>query len=308
MKNKDTDVLIIGSGFGGAVAALRFAEAGYSVMVLERGGWISRENFEADADMFWQPNNGRYGMNDLEKRGRHIIPWLGAGVGGGSHVYAATLKRRDFFDDFPGNITPGEMAPYYERAEKMMHAMKYPDYPPYNNLPSYVIFREAEKKLKEQHPKLVEAQGNILLAISYAPEGVKPGTTFTNTYGASQRYSDPDEQKLLGGEIDVKNTLDKNYLFEAQKKGTKILAFKEAVKIEPLEGGGYRVQWKDPRKGSTDTGSISTRILVCSAGSIGSTALLLKNKQLYKTLPNLSEQLGRQYHSNVSHRPTHLPF
>ncbi len=307
MENKDTDVLIIGSGFGGAVAALRFSEAGYAVTVLERGGWINRENFEADDDMFWQPQKGRYGMNDLQKRGRHIIPWLGAGVGGGSHVYAGTLKRRDFFDDFPGNLSAAEMAPYYERAEKMMQAMKYPDYPPYNNLPSYILFREAEKKLQKQYPELVESQGDILLAISYAPEGVKPGTGFVNMYGASQRYSDPGEQKLLGGDIDVKNTLDKNYLFEAQKKGAKILAFKEAVKIEPLDGGGYRVYWKNPRKDSTETGSISTRILVCSAGSIGSTTLLLQNKILHKTLPKLSAHLGRQYHINGDYVTFILP-
>lgn len=298
MENKDTDVLIIGSGFGASVAALRFSEAGKSVIVLERGGWINRENFEADAGMFWQPESGRYGMNDFKPRGRTIIPWLGAGVGGGSHVYAATLKRRDFFDDFPGNITVEEMTPYYQRGEDMLQAVKYPDYAPYNTLPSYCIFREAEKQLAAERPDLVEDQGDILLGISYAPENAQPGSKFINKFGAEQRYSDPEEQKLLGGEIDVKNTLDKNYLFEAQKNGAAIQIFKEVYKIENLPDGGYNVYWRNPQKDSTERGEITCNILICGAGAIGSTQLLMQNKLVHKTLPNLSDALGKGYHSN----------
>ncbi|WP_432410832.1 GMC oxidoreductase [Rasiella sp. SM2506] len=293
-----TEVLIIGSGFGASVAALRFAEVGKKVTILERGGWITRENFEADDDMLWQPKNGRYGMNDFKMRGKNIIPWLGAGVGGGSHVYAATLKRRDFFDDFPGNISASEMTPYYERAEKMMQAVTYPEYPPYSNLPSYCIFREAEKELSKERPDIVEKQGNILLGISYAPKNGIPGAKFINSYGAEQRYSDPKEQKILGGEIDVKNTLDKNYLFEAQKKGAQIIPFREVTKIEPLEGGGYNLHWNNPKEDSRETGMISCDILICGAGAIGSTQLLLQNKAIHKTLPNISETLGNGYFTN----------
>uniref|UniRef100_UPI003593F0D8 GMC oxidoreductase n=1 Tax=Persicitalea sp. TaxID=3100273 RepID=UPI003593F0D8 len=294
----DTDVLVIGSGFGAAVAALRFAEAGKKVVVLERGSWITRENFEADAGMFWQPEKGRYGMNDLRKRGEHIIPWLGTGVGGGSHVYAGTLKRRAFFDDFPGNITVEEMRPYYELGEKMMGAVKYPDHAPYDQLPSYQLFRKAEKKLAADYPELVEAEGDILLGISFAPKGGTPGETFTNEHGASQRYSDPSEQKILGGEIDVKNTLDKNYLFLAQQHGADIRAFAEVTKIEPLPQGGYKVYWRNPREDSEQTGSITAEVLVSGAGAIGSTQLLMQNKEVHKTLSKLSSRLGEDYHSN----------
>lgn len=296
--NKDTDVLIIGSGFGASVAALRFSEAGKKVTILERGGRITREKFEADDDMLWQPKAGRYGMNDFRKRGRHIVPWLGAGVGGGSHVYAGTLKRREFFDDFPSDITVAEIAPFYQRAEDMMQVMKYPDYPPYNQLPAYRIFREAEKKLKAAYPDEVEEQGDILLGISYAPPGGKPGEKFINKYGAPQRYSDPQEQKILGGEIDVKNTLDKNYLFLAEKNGATIHEFREATKIEALEEGGYRVSWVDPREKATAQGQITCEVLICGAGTIGSTQLLMQNKFIHKTLPNISDQLGKTYFSN----------
>lgn len=298
MAKLDTEVLIIGSGFGGSVAALRFAQAGYKVTILERGGYISRESFEADDDMFWQPNKGRYGMNELKKRGRHIIPWTGVGVGGGSHVYAGTLKRRDFFDDFPGNITVGDIIPYYEKGEEMMQGMRYPNYPPYNQLPSYCVFREAEKKLRNRRPDLVEDEGDILLGISYAPEGGTPGEKFINKYGAEQRYSDPEEQKLLGGEIEVKNTLDKNYLFEAQKFGLEIKEYSHAYKIESLNDEEYLVYWRNPKEDSKEQGVIRCKVLICSAGTIGSTELLLQNKLVFKTLPKISDKLGTGYHSN----------
>ena len=303
----DTEVLIIGSGFGASVAALRFAGAGKKVVVLERGGWITRENFEADAGMFWQPDKGRYGMNDFRKRGDHVIPWLGAGVGGGSHVYAGTLKRRAFFDDFPGNITVEEMRPYYELGEKMMGAVKYPDYPPYDQLPSYKLFRKAEKKMAAKYPELVENEGDILLGISYAPEGGQPGQSFTNAHGAPQRYSDPTEQKILGGEIEVKNTLDKNYLFLAQRHGAEIREFKEVTKIESLPQGGYEVHWRNPRADSDETGSILAEVLVCGAGTVGSTELLMQSKEVHKTLPKLSSRLGKGYHSNGDHVTFMIP-
>ncbi len=294
----DTTVVIIGSGFGASVASLRFAEAGKQVHILERGTRINRENFEADDDMLWQPEKGRYGMNDFQKRGDHIIPWLGAGVGGGSHVYAGTLKRREFFDDFPSNLTVEAIDPFYTLAEDMMEGMKYPDYPPYNELPSYQIFREAEKKMQSAYPQEVEKQGNILLGISYAPHGKQPGAKFINKHGAQQRYSDPQEQKILGGEIDVKNTLDKNYLFMAEKQGALISEFREVYKIEIIAEGGYRVFWKDPRKDAFEKGQITCEILISGAGAIGSTELLMQNKLHYQTLPKLSNKLGKTYFSN----------
>lgn len=292
----DTQVCIIGSGFGASVAALRFAEAGYSVTVLERGDWIRRETFEADGDLFWDPDDEQYGMNELRPRGRTIIPWLGAGVGGGSHVYAGTLKRREFFDDFPSAITVKEMEPFYEEAECMMGAVHYPDYPPYGQLEAYELFRRTQRKMQQLYPELVEEQGSVPIGISFAPPGGQPGATFTNKFGARQRYSEPLEQHILGGDIDVKNTLDKNYLFVAQQRGAQIESLTEADKIERLDGGGYRVHFRQLRSGAA--GSLTCRHLILGAGAIGSTELLLRNKQLHKTLPDLSDQLGERYFSN----------
>lgn len=303
----DKHVVVIGSGFGGSVAALRYAEAGYHVTVLERGGWISRETFEADDDMMWMPDSGRYGMNDFQLRGRNIVPWLGAGVGGGSHVYAATIKRRDFFDDFPGNITYEEMAPYYAKGEKMMEAVKYPQRAPYNELQSYKIFREAEERMMRDHPEIVEDHGDILLGVAFAPNEKLVGKKFINQYGAEQRYSDPAEQKLLGGDIDVKNSLDKNYLYLAQKHGATIKDFAQATKISVIQKGGYTIDYKDPRKGKSEKANIECDILVVAAGAIGSTELLMQCKHLHKSLPNLSQKLGSTYFSNGDYVTAMIP-
>ena len=301
-----TEILIIGSGFGGSVAALRYAEAGYDVVVMERGDWISRETFEADTDMFWIPKRGRFGMNELRSRGRHIIPWLGAGVGGGSHVYAATIKRRAYFSDFPKAIRETNMDEWYDMAEDMLDARPYPNHPPYSEVRANQMMRKIEKSLADKYPDLVEDEGQINLAISFAPENKNPGETFMNKYGAEQRYADPMEQKLLGGDIDSKNTLDKNYLFLAQKKGAQILAKCEAKKIEQSETG-YLVTYHD-YSAPNEEKTIFCKQLILAAGSIGSTQLLMQAKFRDKTLSNISKTLGDRYFSNGDYVSLILPF
>lgn len=334
----DTDVVVIGSGFGGSVAALRFAEAGERVTVLERGRWITRENFEADPDAFWDPKRHRFGMNELKPRGRHIVPWLGAAVGGGSHVYAATLKRRESFEGFPAAIDVAEMGRYYDLAEQMMDARPYPDYPPYSQVRATQLLYEVGEKLTKSHPDLVEDYGPIRLGISFAPPpegsggifgsspGALPGDAFINKHGAGQRYSDPLEQSLLGGDIGSKNSLDFNYLHLAQASGAKIEALCAADKIEVLEGGGYRVHftqfieekscwrrflrhWSPWPVATADVQrSMTTRRLVLAAGAIGSTELLLRNRDLHRTLSNLSPRLGERYSCNGDFVSLMLPF
>lgn len=306
----DADVLIIGSGFGGAVAALRYAEAGYRVIVLERGRQVTRENNEADADLLWQPEKGLYGFNEFRKRGKHVVPWLGVGVGGGSHAYAGTLKRRVGFDDFPLPIRLEEIEPYYKRAETVMDVVTYPDYPPYSEVRLTQFVYKVAEKLKKLAPNLVEDWGPVPSGISFAPPGGKPGTEFVNKHGARQRYADPSEQALLGGEIGSKNSLDYNYLFLAKREGAIIYELHEADRIEPLVGGGYRVQFtryilsnaegRNPGEEVEKNvkGSLTARRVVLAAGTIGSPRLLLRNRDIFRTLPDLSPRLGHNYTSN----------
>lgn len=311
----DTDVLVIGSGFGGSVAALRFAEGGEEVLVLERGGFVSRAAFEADLDALWRPERNAFGFHDIRKRGKDVIPWLGSAVGGGSHVYAGTLMRRETFEDLPGRITVEEMARHYDMAESMMDATPYPAHPPYSEVRATQFLVRAGARLKAEHPELVHSFGLVNLGISFAPPGGRPGSMFTNKHGAKQRYQDPREQAILGGDIDVKNTLDRNYLFVAQRMGARIRPFHDADRIEPVEGG-YRVHCRQYLpEGRTWRGfarrwfpwalapnwravSYTARRVVVSAGAVGSTELLLRSRDVHRCLPGLSPRLGRRYTTN----------
>jgi cholesterol oxidase len=293
----DADVVVIGSGFGGAVAALRFAEAGHRVIVLERGGWVTREGFEADLDWFWNPERGRFGPNDIRRRGDTIAPWVGAAVGGGSHVYAGTLLRRDDFDDFPAPIRETDMSPYYDRAESMLCPQRYPDWPPYDRARATQLLLDAGETLAATSDD-VEDHGRVPLGISFAPADGTPGETFVNPHGSEQRYFDPAEQSLLGGDIGAKNTLDHNYLFLAQKAGAEIRDSIEVDHIEPLDAGGYRVSGAVLRSPDADTVQLTARRVVVAAGSLGSTQLMLRNRDVHGTLANLSDAVGSRYSTN----------
>lgn len=313
----EADVVVIGSGFGGAVAALRFAEAGQRVVVLERGDHVSRERFQADIDAVWMPERNAYGMHDLQKRGTPIIPWIGAAVGGGSHVYAGTLKRRHDWDGFPAEIGASDMPAYYARAEQMMEATPYPDYPPYSEVRAYQVMRAAGARCAQAHPDLVEEHGAINLAIAFAPKGGTPGAEFTNAHGARQRYYDPDENSLLGGDIDAKSSLDRNYLHLAQRAAVpaQIVPLCEADEIERLDDGRYRVHYAvhHPKAGwagvrhrwlrrrpqpDVTWRSIVARRVVVAAGAVGSTELLMRNRDVFETLPEVGPHVGTRYTTN----------
>ncbi len=309
----DADVIVVGSGFGGAVAALRFAEAGQDVLVLERGDWVSRERHEADLDNLWMPDCHRYGFNELRPRGRNLVPWLGACVGGGSYVYAGTLKRVERWKGFPRALREDDMNRWYDQAESIMDPAYYPDYPPYNEARATQLLFDVGRKLARDEPELVEDYGPIHLGISFAPPGGTPGAEFVNKHGAKQRYLDPKEQSLLGGDIGAKNTLDRNYLHLAQQHGARIEAMAEADRIERIEGG-WKVEcvrrmevprpsslldrWRSGKRRPERKEVFRARRLVLAAGSVGSTELLLRNRDLHRTLADLSPMLGRRYTTN----------
>lgn len=309
----DADVIVVGSGFGGAVAALRFAEAGQRVLVLERGDWVSRDKHEADLDNLWLPERRRYGFNELRPRGRNLIPWTGACVGGGSYVYAGTLKRVERWDDFPRPLRDADMSPWYDLAESIMDPTPYPDYPPYDQARATRLLCGVGEKLAQEHPGLVEDYGPIRLGISFAPPGGTPGAEFVNKHGAKQRYLDPREQSLLGGDIGAKNTLDRNYLHLAQRHGARIEAMAEVDRVERTTDGwkvecvrrlqsprpsSFLGRWRAGRRRPERKEVFRAKRLVLAAGSVGSTELLLRNRDVHGTLTKLSPRLGHRYTTN----------
>jgi cholesterol oxidase len=315
---RETDVVVIGSGFGGSVAALRFAEAGQRVTVLERGDRVSREKFQADLDALWKPHRNSYGIYDVQRRGKHVMPIVGAAVGGGSHVYSAVLFRRHQFGDFPTAIRADDMAPHYTVAEDMLGATPYPDHAPYGDVPSYRRMRDAAATLAAAEPELVEAHGPTRVGVSFAPvdpENGVPGGEFTNRHGCGQRYLDPREAAMLGGDIDTKNTLDRNYLYRAERRGAVIEPLCEADKLEPLSDGRWRVTFRrhlrtrgwsafaqrwltlrpEARMSAEET--IVAKRVVVAAGAVGSTQLLLRNRDIHKTI-EMGPSLGARYTTN----------
>jgi cholesterol oxidase len=314
----EAEVVVIGSGFGGSVATLRFAEAGHQVVVLERGDRVSRDKFQADLDFLWKPARNAFGFHDIRPRGKQVIPWIGAAVGGGSHCYAGTLKRRDTFDEFPSAIQGTDMTAFYDRAEEMIGSSPLPDYPPYGEIRATQLMLRAGARLEAEDPEhlLVEGHGRVHLGISFAPPGGEPGAEFVNQHGCRQRYYDPTEQSILGGDIDTKNSLDRNYLYVAEheaKRPAEIRPLCEADRIEVLADGRYRVHYVQhvPATGwaafrqrylfgkppARPTRTITARRLVIAAGAIGSSELLLRNRDLHKTLP-LGRNVGERYTTN----------
>lgn len=307
----DTDVVVVGSGFGGAVAALRFAQAGERVTVIERGDWVRREDFKVGLDMHWNPAKQRFGMNDIRARGERIVPWLGVGVGGGSHVFAGTLKRATDFSAYPPDIRAEDLDRYYEIAEDMLEVRPHPGH---GDNSATDLMLDGYAALAEREPELVESHGSVPLAMRFAEGDQKPGDTVENVHGAVQRTVHPHEQSILGGDIGSKNSLDKNYLFLAQQHGAEIQALCEVDRIDPMVGGGYLVHYvrwlpeSGGRETGRETGWISTRRLVLAAGAIGSTEILLRNRDVHKTLPRLSDTLGERYTTNGNYLNLLLPW
>jgi len=184
---------------------------------------------------------------------------------------------------------------------------------------------EAGRRLRETDPDLVEDCGPLTLGISFAPPGGTPGAEFVNKHGSTQRYSDPAEQSILGGDIDAKNTLDRNYLFLAERAGAEIRTMCEVDRVERDEDGchtltylqheprtgwtAFRQRWLTWRPGPHGVErTIRARHVVVSCGAIGSTELLLRNRDVHRTLPALSPRLGQRYTTNGDCMTLIVPF
>jgi cholesterol oxidase len=311
-----TDVVVVGSGFGGAVSAYRLAEAGRRVCLLERGrayppGSFPRKPHEMRAN-FWDPSNGMHGLfNTWSFRGIEAV--VSAGLGGGSLIYANVLIRKDerwFVADEPLSsgaerwpIDRATLEPHYDRVERMLGATPYPLDAPGFELPKTIAMREAAARagLDWTLPNL---------AVSFAVDGrpvvgdVLPDGDHPNLHGLPRRTC------RLCGECDVgcndgsKNTLDHTYLSAAVAVGAELRTRSDVRRIAPLPGGRFEVVYVEHRE--EDEGqtipevqrphvTITCDRLVLAAGAIGTTSLLLRNRSAF---PHLSPALGTRFCGN----------
>ncbi len=273
------DAIIIGSGFGGSVAALRLAERGLKVLVLEKGRRFEADDFpRTNRDLrrwLWAPHFGFRGPFRLSFF-PHLTALSGVGVGGGSLIYANTLPvpEEDFFRASSwSNLTDWktELEPHYRTAQRMLGATT-------NQRPA-----DADRALGALASRLGRSD-----KFSLNPVGVTfghPGVAFADPYfdghGPERSGCVGCGGCMLGCRFNAKNTLDKNYLWLAEKAGAVVRAESEVTSIEPMENG-YVV--------SVGEEHLKTRRLFLAGGVLGTVPLLLRLKK--GSLPKLSDRLG----------------
>ncbi|WP_409491023.1 GMC oxidoreductase [Amycolatopsis sp. cmx-11-12] len=280
------DVLVIGSGFGGSVTALRLTEKGYRVGVLETGRRFADDEFAKTSwrlrKYLWAPKLGCYGIQRLTLL-KNTFVMSGAGVGGGSLVYANTLyEPPDTFYEDPQwvHITDwkSELAPHYDQAKRMLGVVENP------------LVTPADRVLRE----VAEDMG---IADTYRPTpvGVYFGKRDTDPFfgGEGPRRTPCTHcgECMTGCRVGAKNTTVKNYLYLAEKAGAEVHPLTTVVAVRPIDGG-YAVdtvqtgRWVRKRKRT-----FTAEQVVFAAASLGTQRLLHSMKDS-GTLPKLSPRLG----------------
>ncbi|MFC6062708.1 GMC oxidoreductase [Streptomyces ochraceiscleroticus] len=303
----DYDVLVIGSGFGGSVSALRLTEKGYRVGVLEAGRRFTRETLPKNSwdirNYLWAPALGCYGIQRVHLLG-NVMVLAGAGVGGGSLNYANTLyvPPKQFFDDQQwGHITDwqDELKPYYDQAQRMLGVRLNP-----TMTPSDVHLKAAAEKMGvgdtfHMAPVGVffgdgkDADGTA----KAAPGGEVPDPYFGGA-GPSRKACSECGECMTGCRHGAKNTLNENYLYLAEKAGAVIHPMTSVVALTEDSRGGFAVRTlptDDKRKGKGRT--FTARRVVIAAGTYGTQTLLHKMKDT-GLLPHLSPKLGELTRTN----------
>jgi cholesterol oxidase len=293
----DYDVLVIGSGFGGSVTALRLTEKGYRVGVLEAGRRFEDADYPRtswDARRFlWAPKLGCLGIQRIHML-RDVIILAGAGVGGGSLVYANTLYRpkSDAFYHDPqwAHITDwrAELAPYYDQAERMLGVVQNPTMTSADD-----VMKTVAQEMGVGHTFGMAPVGVFFGRQGRKEPGVEVDDPFFGGAGPRRRGCLEVGECMTGCRHNAKNTLVKNYLYLAEQAGAAVLPQTTAVAVRPLDRGGYAVD--TVRTGAWRAGrtarSFTAEQVVFAAGTWG-TQQLLHQMKAAGSLPEISARLG----------------
>jgi len=296
MPTKEFDVVVIGSGFGGSVAALRLREKGYSVAVLEAGRRFEDKDFPKTSwrlrKFLFAPALGFYGIQRI-----HALPDVlilaGAGVGGGSLVYANTLYQPDdkyFNDPQWKSITDwkSELTPYYDLARRMLGVELNPYFSP-----SDQAMKEVAEEMGVGHTFTLAPLG-----IHFGKgEGIESADPYFGGVGPVRTGCTNCGSCMTGCRHNAKNTLPKNYLGLAEKAGAKVFPLTTATKVEQLEDGQWKITTKKTSNPFGSRGStFLARDVVIAAGTYNTQKLMHKFKAT--TLPKISDFLGNLSRTN----------
>jgi cholesterol oxidase len=298
------DVIVIGSGFGGAITGCRLAEGGYKVLILERGRRWDKTTYPREPGDPWLWNQERpeklNGWADLR-----VFPNMsiiqGAGVGGGSLIYANILAEAHpsiFQRGWPPEITYNELKPHYDRVGAFMNVQQIP----VNQLNARtLLMKEAAEKIGHgDRFKLVDLAVSFDPALTFDPNNpLQPSQSrrFINAQGVEQGTCVHLGACDVGCPVDAKNTLDLNYIPWAEKHGAQVRPLHFVTNIEPVTGG-YKVSCDELKDGRRVARSETARLVIVAAGSLGSTELLMRCRDEKRSLPNVSQYLGRDWSSN----------
>ncbi|MFT4264985.1 MAG: GMC family oxidoreductase [Nocardioides sp.] len=300
------DVLIVGSGFGGSVSALRLTEKGYKVGVLEAGARLADDDF---ADTSWDlrkflfnPAIGCYGIQRIDMV-KDVIILAGAGVGGGSLVYANTLyEPLDPFYEDPSwsHITDwkSELAPYYDQAKRMLGVVVNPFLTPADKVMQAVADDMGVGDTFHAAP----------VGVFFGDPGQTPGTKVADPFfggeGPARHTCTQCGECMVGCRHNAKNTLVKNYLHLAEKNGAAIHPLTTVTRVIPrpaADGGGYevRARWTKAklRRGGQAEKVFTADQVIFSAAAIGTQKLLHRLKAT-GDLPAISDRLGELTRTN----------
>lgn len=297
------DYVIIGSGFGGSVSAMRLSEKGYRVLVLERGKRYNAEDFpKTNYNAFkflWAPALRCFGILGINIF-KDVMILNGSGVGGGSLVYASTHIKpgvqffqasewADLSDDWQA-----ELDPFYETANRMLGTAKNEKLWPADH-----VLYEMATEMGREH------------TFSTTPVGIffgEPGKTVPDPYfegrGPERTGCIHCGGCMVGCRHNAKNTLDKNYLYLAEQLGTEVRPESTVVDIRPadnfhIDGARYEVIYEK----TTDwffkrRYSVRAHNVIVAAGALGTLNLLLKCRDETRSLRNISDALGNRVRTN----------
>ena len=306
----DYDVIVVGSGFGGSVTALRLTEKGYRVAVVEAG----RRFDEPDGDpgvrhrdlpktswrtrkYLWAPGLGMTGIQRIHllrgEKGSRVLVLAGAGVGGGSLVYANTLYEppAPFFEDPQWrHITDwkAELTPFYDQARRMLGVRTNPTMTPAD---------KAIKRVAERMGRGETFHRTPVGVLFGATPGEKVEDPYFGGAGPARTTCTECGSCMTGCRAGAKNMLTENYLYLAEHAGADILPMTTVTAVRPRAEGGYTVETRRTGRPARRRRTLTAAQVVFAGGTYG-TQRLLHRMRTTGALPRLSDRLGVRTRTN----------